>query len=126
MWVLSNFIFFLANRSLAPWVQHIINHLYWSVQTCNGNGEELQERFLSVLHHIKNRHVFTGNKYYKKCDHKPYSREEEDERQWMHMGKPAHNVLKSIIQVPQLVKDMGKMNENVYTTYRHIGGESPP
>ena len=80
----------------------------------------MQERFLSVIHHITNRHVFTGNKFYTKCDHEPYSREGSDERQWLHMGHPAHNILKKVIEVPQLVKDLAKMNENVFTTYLEV------
>ena len=36
---------------VGEWVQSIINHLYWSVDSANGNGEELVERFLSVIHH---------------------------------------------------------------------------
>ena len=78
----------------------------------NRNGEEIQERFLFVLHHVMNRHVFTENTYYKKSDRDPYSRE-EDESQWMHMGEPAHNILKLIIQVPQSVKD-----EHFYHIFR--------
>lgn len=48
---------------LGQWVPAIINHLYWSLTTSDGNGEELVERFLSVIHHCTNRHKFIGNMY---------------------------------------------------------------
>ena len=47
---------------LGHWVPSIVNHLYWSLITANGNGEELVERFLSVIHHVCNKHEFVGNK----------------------------------------------------------------
>lgn len=54
------------NRALAEWIPSIVNHLYWSMNTAK-NGEEIAERFLSVVHHICNKHDFTGtgNKYEK-------------------------------------------------------------
>jgi len=48
---------------LGQWIPAIINHLYWSLTTSKGNGEELVERFLSVIHHVTNRHEFIGNWY---------------------------------------------------------------
>ena len=56
----------------------------------------------------------TANKFYTKCDHEPYSREGSDERQWL------TTFLKKVIEVPQLVKDLAKMNENVFTTYLEV------
>jgi hypothetical protein len=109
-----------GNRSLLPWIPHIINHLYWSIQTCNGNGQELRERFLSVIHHVVNRHQFTGNTFYLTCDHEEYSRKEQDERQWLKMGGKAHSALKSVILKPQFTKDIAKMNESIFTTYLEV------
>ena len=47
---------------VGEWIPNIVNHLYWSVDTANGNGEELVERFLSVIHYIANRHSFIDNR----------------------------------------------------------------
>ena len=71
---------------------------------------------MSVIHHIVNRHDFVGNKFYTKCGHEPYSKDESDSRKWLKMGSPAHNTLKKVIQVKQLVKDIVYMSENVFTT----------
>lgn len=114
------FYFAQCSQTSAPWIQHVINHLYWSVQTCHQNSEELQERFFSIIHHITNKHTFAGNKFYKKCKHDKYSREEADERCWLVMGSPAHNTLNSVIMLPQLIKDITKLNENIITTYLEV------
>ena len=39
-------------KVLARGVQAIVNHLYYLICTCGGNGEELAERFTSFQHHI--------------------------------------------------------------------------
>ena len=44
-------------KVLARWPQAIVNHLYWSIFTCGGNGKELVERFTSFQHPIVNRRV---------------------------------------------------------------------
>ena len=109
-----------ANNALGPWIPHVINHLYWSIQTCKKNPEELRERFTSTIYHVVNRHTFTGNKFYKKCDHEPYSKKEGDNRKWLKLGSPAHEALKAVILDLKLVKDIGRMNENIFTTYLEV------
>ena len=44
-------------KVLARWPQAIVNHLYWSIFTCGGNGKELVEHFTSFQHPIVNRRV---------------------------------------------------------------------
>ena len=78
------------------------------------------ERFLSVIHHICNRHEFPGNKYYHKCEHDPYTIEETKEREWLKMGSPPHEALKKVILQSELVKDMKKMSENASTSALEI------
>lgn len=107
-------------KMLNEWIPSIVNHVYWSVQTCEGNGEELAERLLSVVHHICNRHSFPGNKFYKKCEHDKYTEDEVRSRNWLQMGSPPHEALKKVLLQPQLVKDIKKMNLNIFTTYLEI------
>jgi len=44
---------------LFPWIQSISNHLWWSVQTCNGDKEMLVEK--SIVHHISNVHKWDND-----------------------------------------------------------------
>ena len=95
--------------------------MYWSILTCNGNGDELVERFLSCIHHSCNRHTFPNNKYYKRCEHEKYTEEEERTRAWLIPDSPAHKAIKAtILENKQLIKDIKKLNENLYTTHLEV------
>ena len=108
-------------NNLLEWVPSIINHLYWSISTCNGNGEELAERFLSCIHHCCNRHTFIGNKFYSKCDHDKYSKDEERTRKWIVPDSPAHLAIKQVLLGnKQLVRDLKQLNENIFTTHLEV------
>ena len=54
---------------LMPWIKSISNHLWWSAATCNGNPTLLKEKWISILHHITNKHSWSGSQFYKKCCH---------------------------------------------------------
>ena len=71
-------------RPLMEWIPAITNHLYWSIQSSDGNPEALVERYTSVIHHITNCHEFLG-KYYTKCEHSPYEQEEGSCSSWLKM-----------------------------------------
>ena len=101
-------------EQLGTWAPSIVNHLYWSIDTCKGNGEELVERFLSVVHHVTNKHTFPGL-HYKKCEHERYTKEESKEKDWIKPGSAAHEKLISIVKQPQLVKGLAKLSQNVST-----------
>ena len=78
------------------------------------------ERFLSVIHHVCNRHNFKSNALYLQCEHDKYSREETRARAWLDYGTPAHESLKKIVMNPVLVRDLKKMNHHVFTTYLEV------
>lgn len=61
---------------LAPWIPSIVNHLWWCAESCNKDAEVLREKWLSVIHHVTNRHSWPGNKHFPKCDHQPLSAEQ--------------------------------------------------
>ena len=44
-----------------PWMQSISNHLWWSVQTCNGDVQLLIDKWVSIVHHINNVHEWVGD-----------------------------------------------------------------
>ena len=43
-----------GGEELAPWIQSISNHLWWSAATCDGSVQMLWKK--SVLVHVSNRH----------------------------------------------------------------------
>ena len=46
--------------NLRAWIPSKAMHLWWSAGTCCGDKTLLQEKWHSVLHHIGNRHSWTG------------------------------------------------------------------
>lgn len=123
---LSNFDTFprfslnIAIRPLAAWIPAIVNHLYWSIQSCKGDSGELVERFVSCIHHVVNRHTFSGT-YYTKCEHKPYTPLEAPQTDWLEPDSPAHMALKKVLlDDKRLHTDLWKLNENIYTSQLEV------
>ncbi|XP_057302544.1 uncharacterized protein LOC130636732 [Hydractinia symbiolongicarpus] len=72
---------------LAEWAPATVNHLYWSVLTCNGDPNDLRERFCSIMHHVVNRHSnFVGNKNYLKCEHGELNDTDIRRKKWLKKG----------------------------------------
>ena len=82
---------------LALWIASIVNYLWWCAESCNKDAEVLQEKWLSVIHHITNKHSWPGNKHFQKCDHQPLSREQQDKNKWLKSGSTAHKALGNIV-----------------------------
>jgi solute carrier family 8 (sodium/calcium exchanger) len=61
-------------NELAPWIRSIVNHLWWCAASCNGNADNLVEKWLSICEHIINMHHFPKNKLYKACYHETITR----------------------------------------------------
>ena len=107
-------------KVLGNWAPAIINHLYWGIFTCNKNGKELIERFLSLKHHIVSKHTFPQNTYYKKCNHPPFNTEQSQRKQWLEMGSAVDKKLVKIISEKTLVADLEHMTEQVNTTLLEV------
>jgi len=71
------------HHSAFIWKTGIINHLWWSAQTCDGNGTILVEQFTSVLYHISNIHQWNDNEQIKKCEHDSITDEEIQNKFWI-------------------------------------------
>jgi hypothetical protein len=54
--------------SVAKWSMSVCNHLWWASATCDGNPDVLVEKFVSIIHHVCNVHVFPG-RYVTSCSH---------------------------------------------------------
>ena len=116
---MKHLIYFLTCRPLGEWIPSIVNQLYWSIKTSK-TANDLVERFLSTIHNCCNRHTFPGNRTYKKCEHKIYTKEESSKRNWLVFGSPSHEALKGVLLNKQLVKDLEKPEENLFTTHLEV------
>jgi hypothetical protein len=100
---------------LGAWRSSIVNHLWWSAATCNGDAEVLLEKFKSVLNHISNVHSWEGNKHFQKCDHPPISDSESREKMWISPGSADYRYLKDVIEDKRWLKDLTHINKYCHT-----------
>ena len=76
----------------------------------------LQEKWLSVQHHIVDVHQWNGNDVFHKCDHARLTREERDDTAFLVPGSKAHTVVVNVVTKPRLLDDLKKM-----TKFKHTG-----
>ena len=56
-------------RELGEWSKSVMNHLWWSCVTCNGDSVTLQEKWVSILQHASSNHAWEGNEVVHVCEH---------------------------------------------------------
>lgn len=103
------------HHSAFMWKTSIINHLWWSAQTCDGNGTVLVEKFTSVLYHISNIHRWNDNEQIKKCEHDPLTDEEIKNKLWIPKNSDSYFALKKIITAKDLLKDLPHAKHFIHT-----------
>ncbi len=101
---------------LGEWIPSIVNHLWWSAQTCEGNAEVLKEKWVSVIHHVTNRHDWPGNKHYHRCVHEPLDELTERTKLWLSPGSEAHKALVRTVKDKRLLKDLDHLTKCIHTT----------
>uniref|UniRef100_A0A673IHK2 Uncharacterized protein n=1 Tax=Sinocyclocheilus rhinocerous TaxID=307959 RepID=A0A673IHK2_9TELE len=101
---------------LGEWIPSIVNHLWWSAQTCEGNAEVLKEKWVSVIHHVTNRHDWPGNRHYHKCSHEPFDQLSERTKLWLSPGSEAHKALVRAVKDKRLLKDLDHLMKCIHTT----------
>ncbi|CAG2238342.1 unnamed protein product [Mytilus edulis] len=91
-------------QGIARWSRSISNHMYWCAASSNGNGEELVQKWQSVLKHCANVHDGHGD-LFPNCLHGPL-----EDREWIKMGSPAYIELEKVICGRMLLKDIKKLS----------------
>ena len=102
-------------EDLSPWIQSISNHLWWCTATCGGNVQLLREKWKSVLNHIVNKHKWSGNTHFHKCDHRHIPSAEAKQICWLKPGSPAHLALEEVVLNNKLLKDLAKLTDFCHT-----------
>ena len=106
----------LELRGFGRWTAAIVNPLYWSIATCNSNGEELVERFKSIVYHTVNKHHLPHQRFYKTCAHEEFSENEQRNKECLIMGSPSHEKLREIVTEKQLLNDLSQITKQTHTT----------
>ena len=102
-------------EELAPWIQSISNHLWWSAATCDGSVQMLWEKWKSVLDHVSNRHKWSGNSLFHQCCHRRISSSEAKKICWIKPGTTAHLALEEVVLNNKLLKDLAKLTDFCHT-----------
>ena len=102
-------------EDLAPWIQSISNHLWWSAATFNGSVQILREKWKSVLDHVSNKHKWTGNTHFHRCCHRHISSSEAKKVCWLKPGTQAHLALEEVVLNTKLLKDLAKLTDFCHT-----------
>lgn len=100
---------------IKDWTASVINHLWWSSQTCEGNDEVLIEKFTSILKHITDTHSWTGGKYINCCSHGELSECERKQKKWIKKSKEEYNVISKIICDGKLLQDIRQTKNYCHT-----------
>ena len=103
-------------ENLMPWIKSVINHFWWCCSSCNGNHEELKEKWLSILYHITNRHTWEDCKLCKKCEHPVLSNDESARKRWLKLGSPEYSALEKVVTNKSLLSDLRYL-----TNFNHTG-----
>lgn len=64
---------------VAKWVQAISNFLYYCAASSGGDGDLVQDKWLSILNHVTNKHEGHGGRF-PNCQHG------QIEREWIKAG----------------------------------------
>ena len=77
------------------WIKAIINHLWWCCATCNGNADLLQEKWVSILFHIRGIYQWQGNTLFHQCEHPPL----DQQRKWLKDGIHSYEAVKAAVEI---------------------------
>ncbi|XP_061879950.1 uncharacterized protein LOC133631796 isoform X2 [Entelurus aequoreus] len=93
-------------EDLKPWVQSIINHLYWAaVSTPPGEGELLVAKWKSVERHIQNIHKDHGD-LFPICTHGQLQRQ----KKWLKQSSRSAVKLEEVVNNKSLLKDIAMLS----------------
>lgn len=102
-------------RKLGPWVKSLVNHLWWSAATCDGNAELLLEKWTSVVHHVSNQHVFPENRLYTECQHGELEETLERRTKWLPRDSKELEALESVVMNKLLLRDIRLLSQFCHT-----------
>ena len=69
--------------ALKKWTKSIINHFWWACATSEGNEQLLQEKWVSVLFHVQNKHSSTTGDLFSKCENPELTKKQIKSKEWL-------------------------------------------
>ena len=75
-----------------------------------------REKWISLLHHIQNRHSWDGNTRFSGCGHPPLTPEQIRRTKWLEGTSPACASLKAVVTDKALLKALKHMTKFCHTS----------
>ena len=75
---------------------------------------------MSVIHHVTNRHKWSGNRHFHKCEHNRLLTDQQRKKKWLKLGSASHTALVNIVKDEHLLKDIVHLTKFVHTTALEI------
>lgn len=106
-----------SNTELTQWIQSVSNHLWWSAATCGGNAKLLEEKWLSILNHICNKHSWRRRRgqLYHRCSHAPLSQAQKRTTAWLKPESSAFVALEGIVTDSKILSGLAKLTDFCHT-----------
>ena len=92
-----------VNSSLQLWSKSIANHVWWAAESCEGDTEFLEEKYLSLLKHVSNVHQWEDGYKITGCEHADLP--QDNQTLWLVKDSNEYNVLEKIMTDKQFVRD---------------------
>ncbi|XP_049517016.1 uncharacterized protein LOC119440580 [Dermacentor silvarum] len=90
-------------EDLVLWTKSIVNHLYWSASSSDGNKDSIVPKWISILNHIQDIHSHE-NELFPTCAHGDI-----EPRAWLSEESKSFKQLKVIAASKQLLRDMPQL-----------------
>ena len=94
--------------ALKQWIDPIVNHFWYSCQTCNGDLEDLKNKWFGVVHHVCGEHKWGDSR----CSHGPLTAEEPKE--FLSKSSKSAEALRTIVYDKRFIGSLSH-----YIHFRH-------
>ncbi|WAR26757.1 hypothetical protein MAR_012461 [Mya arenaria] len=107
-----------GNDAIKPWIGPIINHFFYSAETCCGDDMLLKTRLVSVLNHVSNRHEWGHGG----CNHGPLTDGEKQKETTSELESFNNHILISARKYSKSANCWSVQPLKVAKDYTHIPG----
>ena len=99
-----------ANKEedLQLWIKSLRNHLCYSITKCEGDPQRLRELVFSILFHIRGIHKWTGFKYENQCNHSPFTKGQQRDKQWIAEDSSGYEKIRQCIRNTHFLNSLSK------------------
>ena len=74
-----------------------------------------REKWISILHHITNKHRWKTGTLFHKCEHPRLTREQTKRKKWLKAGSDAHEFLQSVVMDKRNLEALNKLTKFCHT-----------